>query len=114
MNSGLDPNVLAPLETDSTPLWVGPFPREKDEFKEMTVQEVLTEMQNDPLFQLRVDYGESVHLDYVKIDAENDGSKVIVGRLPEYPAEMARERVAGDVTAKVIFKGGRTNLRYTF
>ena len=92
------------LSGDTARLWVGPFRHSKENFRQMTVAEVLLEMRNDPLFELRFDYGESVQVDYIKPIGAQESTKLILGKLPEYPFEMAAAAIAGDVTARIVFK----------
>ena len=104
INRGFDPSLFVDLSKDSTPLWVGPFHHASGSFRRMTVSEVLQEMRHDPLFQLRHDLGQSVHLDYIKEKRAGVGAQIVLGKLPDYPFDMARAGIAGDVVARVIFK----------
>ena len=103
INYGADPQLYKDLTSDSTLLSVGPFPRAKETFRKMKVSEVLTEMEHDPRFQLRLEFGESVRLDYVRESSGHGGSIIVFGKLPDFPFEMARAGINGEVTAKIIF-----------
>jgi len=108
INRGLDPNLLSDLAHDSAFLLVGPFPLTKEDFRRMKVSEVLSEMEDDPRFQLRMNFGESVRMDYIVEKRGQGGSKVVVAGLPGYPFEMARAGIVGEVTANVIFESPPT------
>jgi hypothetical protein len=104
IGTGVDNSAVRALSTDSSEVWVGPLYDGGDQFRRMKVSEVMIEIRNDPLFELRSESGASVHVDSIVGLADQNGATVILGKLPEYPYEMARAGVTGDITVRLEFK----------
>ncbi len=97
---------LTALANDGTKLIVGPIPGSRPEFKEMTVSEVLIELKNDPLFELRPFPDALVTIDSIKEITHNGGSQFVIAVMPVYPMQMARAGLSGDVVAELLFNPG--------
>jgi hypothetical protein len=105
LNRSIESDALGALSHDDTLVWVGPLYHGGEKFRRMKVSEIMVELRNDPLFELRSEPDCSVHLESVKEVTASDGTAFVFGRLPEYPMEMAGARLDGQVTATIKFSG---------
>jgi TonB family protein len=103
MNYGMPYSLYMGLEQDTSRLWVGPFLHAAERFREMTVAEVYAEMRHDPLFQLRAHEEGSVHLDFLNETGKQVRSTIVLGSLPDYPAELANAGITGTVLVRITF-----------
>jgi len=105
----LDRNIrnddFSALSHDDALVTVGPLYRGGQMFKCMKVSEVMVELRNDPLFELRMQPGCVVRIEAVMELSASDGTVFAFGRLPEYPPDLARAGLDGEVTAILRFSG---------
>ncbi len=93
------------LKHDTAVVWVGPLLDRGKAFREMTVGEIVREMEYDPLFLQRWDTGSRVTVELLSPSGAQV-SPLILGEPPTLPYELSRLGLNGDVIASVDFTKG--------
>ncbi len=94
------PPAYYKLRSDSTPILLTKFSGEE----KMTVGQLVRQIESDPALLLRDDHGQKVSL--VEVEG-SPNSGFIVSSIPEYPPDMVRQGITGEVVIDVSVKSGK-------